>query len=236
MCTVTWLFTNGGYELFCNRDEKLTRKPAKPPRLVITDGIRTLAPADGDFGGAWIGTNEFGVSLCLLNGVSGPDTIASRSRGLLLMDLLPRRSNAEIRAALEDVDLSPYAPFTLAALEPSGPALVMEWDGKARTLALREEPQGMLTSSSFDTAEVKKRRLEQFRRLRVADASELREFHRSHETGASAYTVCMHRPDAQTVSFSHIRVTQEESGFEYLPAAPCKVLSGIRQSLALRAS
>lgn len=234
MCTVTWLYQDDGYELFCNRDEKLTRKPAEPPRLIVRDGIRMLAPADGDFGGAWIGTNEFGVSLSLLNGVSGPGTIASRSRGLLLMDLLTRASISQVRTDLQRVDLSVYAPFTLAALERSGPAMIVEWDGKKNRVTLHDEPLGMLTSSSFDTAEVKARRKAQFERLGLADSSRLRAFHENHGAGASAYTVCMHRPDAQTVSFSHIRVTQKESGFEYSPAAPCRSVPGIFQTLALR--
>lgn len=236
MCTVTWIHENGGYELFCNRDEKRTRKPAAPPRLLVQDGVRLLAPADGDFGGAWIGTNEFGVSLSLLNGVSTPDTIARRSRGLLLVDLLPSVSVAGVRAALEQVDLSIYAPFTLTALAPDSPVAVVEWDGREKMVTARHESVGMLTSSSFDTAEVKRSRLEQFAALGAAGRLQLRSFHMNHGSGPSAYTVCMHRPDAHTVSFSHIQVTKKESGFYYSSAAPCRSVPGVRQTLALRAN
>ena len=33
MCTVTWLEDEFGYQLFCNRDEKLVRSSAEPPRI-----------------------------------------------------------------------------------------------------------------------------------------------------------------------------------------------------------
>src|SRR3954471_23954622 len=91
MCTVSWIHDNGGYQLFCNRDEKLSRSPALPPKIRQREGVRYVAPADGDFGGAWIGTNQFGISICLLNGTPcGIETRSGgmRSRGLLLPELL----------------------------------------------------------------------------------------------------------------------------------------------------
>ena len=35
MCTVSWIHDKDGYQLLCNRDEKLTRKPALEPRLAV---------------------------------------------------------------------------------------------------------------------------------------------------------------------------------------------------------
>ena len=93
MCTISWIHDKDGYQLLCNRDEKLTRKSALEPRLAVRNGTRFLAPVDGDFGGTWIATNEFGVSVCLLNGanLTGSEIHAAtpgRSRGLLLLDLI----------------------------------------------------------------------------------------------------------------------------------------------------
>src|SRR5207247_8144580 len=109
MCTVSWLHEPGGYQLLCNRDEKLTRAAALPPRIRERDGVRYVAPVDGDFGGAWIGSNEFGVSICLLTGVGEPH--GYRSRGLLIPDLLSAMSSMEVsrrvsrlgRSAVESV-------------------------------------------------------------------------------------------------------------------------------------
>src|SRR5438128_3586814 len=125
MCTISWFHRSNGYQLLCNRDEKLTRKSALEPRLAIRNGTRFLAPVDGDFGGTWIATNEFGVSVCLLNGIKDGSLPAQRSRGLLLLDLIGRTPAQAVREAVESADLSVYAPFTLATLEPGKPTLVV---------------------------------------------------------------------------------------------------------------
>lgn len=67
MCTVSWLHKAKGYVLLCNRDERHTRKPALGPRISERNGISFIAPVDGDHGGSWIGVNQFGLTLCLLN-------------------------------------------------------------------------------------------------------------------------------------------------------------------------
>jgi hypothetical protein len=38
------------------------------------------------------------------------------------------------------------------------------------------------------------------------DAEKLAAFHRSHASGPSAYSVCMHRPEAATRSFTRVTV------------------------------
>jgi hypothetical protein len=47
-------------------------------------------------------------------------------------------------------------------------------------------------------------------------------FHRSHGAQASAYSPCMHRTDAETVSFTHIQVTGLEVFVHYSPAPACR--------------
>ncbi len=71
MCTVSWIHTPRGYELFCNRDEAITRESAFAPGAIDRNGVRVLAPLDGRHGGTWIAVNEFGLALCLTNGVRG---------------------------------------------------------------------------------------------------------------------------------------------------------------------
>ena len=238
MCTVTWLQAEDGYHLFCNRDEKLTRKPALPPRLGVRDGVRYLAPIDGDFEGAWIATNEFGVSLCLLNGgllkgTAGPRPGTVRSRGLLLLDLVSSRSLEEVVNAVEAAELTLYASFTLAALSPGEPAVVIEWNGSRSSFRTQPEACCMLTSSSFDTEAVKRIRAEEFARLvgESCSATRLQEFHRSHAPSKSAYSPCMHRQDAETVSFSRLDVSHRESLFVHLLAAPCMCLPERQETL-----
>lgn len=220
MCTVTWIREAEGYQLFCNRDEKRTRKPASPPGIAIQNGVRFLAPLDGDFGGTWIATNEFGLTLCLLNGARA---VAARSRGLLVLDLAHLESVASVVKHVRKSDLQPYAPFTMAVLAPGACPVIIEWSGSRTTVAAPEGPHFLLTSSSFDGGGVREKRREEYARLTGAGCSAelLAAFHRSHGGPPSAHSVCMHRPDAETVSFSHIRVSPSQTEFAYISAAPC---------------
>jgi len=243
MCTLSWIRGSDGYQLFFNRDEKLTRKRATPPRLATRDGVRFLAPVDGDFGGTWIASNEFGVSICLLNGANLTGSCdghprKARSRGLLLLDLISSSSAATVWERLRKAELASFEPLTLAVLEPGKPIAMVEWNGSQKTFVSQSKPCFMLTSSSFDTEEVRTRRRQEFNRLMVSaascDARLLSAFHRSHSPARSAYSVCMHRPDAETVSFSRVRVSPAETTFLYAPAAPCESVPEMPLTLTRR--
>lgn len=227
MCTASWVHEDGGFQLLFNRDEKRTRLPAEAPRLGLQDGVRTILPADGDHGGAWISVNERGIALCLLNGAYGVGGL--RSRGLLLSDLAGARTADEAMERLESAGLSRYAAFTMAALQPGRKAAMAEWDGVAVKIIEDGDAQAPLTSSSFDAAGVRVKRRAEFERItggQCDDAARLFQFHESHGRGADAFSPCMHRADAETVSFSWVKVTPGEVSFFYTPAAPCRWVPG----------
>ena len=245
MCTVSWVQQPGGYHLLANRDEKRTRGRAFAPAIREYGGVRYVAPVDSDFGGTWIAANEFGVSVCLLNGDAGTQDsfpAPQRSRGLLLRELACESTGAECLLSVKRFDLGLYAPFVLLILEPDRPAILAEWNRERLTVdpAAAQMP---LTSSSFDSRGVRRSRLEEFARraggaARV-DSALLYQFHASHGTAvdasADAYSPCMHREDAETVSFSWVVVTSEEVRFLYSPSAPCRC-SPCEQKLLARAA
>jgi hypothetical protein len=228
-----------------NRDEKRTRGRAFAPAIRECGGVRYVAPVDSDFGGTWIAANEFGVSVCLLNGDAGTQNVLpapQRSRGLLLRELAWELTGADCLLSLRQIDLSLYAPFLLLVLEPDQPATLAEWDSER--LAVGPAAARMpLTSSSFDGAGVRRFRRDEFsRRVSMAarvDPALLWQFHASHGTtvdaSADAYSPCMHREDAETVSFSWVVVTREEVRFLYSPTAPCHC-SPCEQKLLARAA
>jgi len=251
MCTVSWLRTPSGYELFCNRDERHTRTYAAPPSLRETRGVRFVAPTDGDCGGSWIGVNEAGLSLCLLNvyedarpsthdTTQGDVTRADeyRSRGLLLTDLSDCLSVAHVRARLSCADLSCYRPFTLAVLSPHEPTLLVHWANGEMTFDGAGDASMPLTSSSFRGAEVSATRRSLFRRMvRESGAltpALLEEFHETHEPARGPFSVCMHREDAATVSFSRVNVREGVAEFIYKPLSPCAHARAVRVELSLR--
>jgi hypothetical protein len=239
MCTVSWLHHDDGYHLLCNRDEKSARARAHAPEMRVRDGVRYLAPADGEAGGTWIATNEYGLSLCLLNGRTRPGAWNGRltSRGLLVGELI---SSASVDDVLERVwrsDLARFAGFTLVALEPGGHTSVVEWDGVEKAIVAHAQPLMPLVSSSFDFDEVYARRRDEFRRRLDAasrlDPRVLYSFHSSHAGNPDAYSPCMHRADAETVSFSWVKVTTGEAEFFYSPDAPFRGRGGEVRQLAL---
>jgi hypothetical protein len=216
MCTVSWLRQPGGYHLFCNRDEKRTRGIALPPRVVERDGLRYIAPVDADSGGTWIAVNEHAVTLCLLNGGS---LQAERSRGLVIPELIRARSVADCKLLFQNLNLEPFAPFTLLMIEPDGPGVAATWDGAGASIDPRV--QAPLISSSYEPDAVRRERLREFDRHWPHNPEALLRFHASHNAPTGAHAPCMHRLDAETVSFSRVIVADGRIRFEYLPAAPC---------------
>ena len=128
-----------------------------PPVLAARDGVRFLAPVDGDFGGTWIATNEFGVSVCLLNGANltgssaidsgSGERVTTRSRGLLIPELISAPSVALICEWVRAAYFALFAPFTLVALGTGQPAALVEWCGLRKTVHFHDEPCFMITSS-----------------------------------------------------------------------------------------
>ena len=228
MCTVSWLHTEGGYHLLCNRDERLTRKPALAPRVRELKETRVIAPEDGDHGGSWIAVNEFGLALCLLNrydDTSDEQAKPRTSRGLLIMELINSPSIAIMRSRIKWMDLSDFEPFTILILEPGSTSLLAHWTGSECLIENNGESEMPLISSSFDTRGVTAFRKELYARLAARaeriDEDLLYAFHTSHAPVRSAYSPCMHRADAQTVSFSWVKVAHTKIEFLYCPEAPC---------------
>lgn len=235
MCTVSWIYQGAGYHLFCNRDEKHTRRPASKPQLLTRGGMRFLAPIDGDFGGSWIAVNESGLSLALLN--RGPGSPAQLSRGLLIMDLIASPTLADVTKRFAATDLSDFAPFALLGLAPGLPAALFTWDGRDAAIVADAGPYMPLVSSSLDPEGCESRRRATLERI-LAKSPALRPgallaFHRSHAPVAGVHSVCMHRDDAQTVSFTWVTVEDGGANMYYAAGSPCRSLAGESLSLAL---
>lgn len=224
MCTVTWLRRNHGeYSVFFNRDEHRTRTPAHPPREQNRGGVRFLAPIDGEAGGTWLAANEHGLTIGLLNYYEAEHSWRAQhpmSRGILLMSLIDESEIDEVTRRLRDIRPESYHPFILVAFDVRT-TRAHRWDGRHITVRDLAEDDMPLTTSSFDTNTVMARRAAAFRRMRETghglSAQTLQNYHDSHDTHGGAYSVCMSREDAQTVSFSRVLVTPGQIEFMYEP-------------------
>lgn len=225
MCTLTWLSTADGYELFFNRDESRARLPALPPRAQARNGVPFLCALDADAGGTWLGVNAFGLSVGVLNGRSdAPAPAAPRSRGLLVLDLLDTPDTATLERRLDALDLGSTRAFRLIALEPGARLLEASWDGRELRRARRSESEQPVCSSSLDPEGAAASRTAAWAQVRargVPDERAHEEFHRGHVPQRGALSACMHRADAETVSFTRTRVSARRVELGYRPGSPC---------------
>jgi hypothetical protein len=233
MCTVSWIHHAEGYHLLCNRDEQRTRGIAAAPAMFGRAGTRFIAPTDVDYGGTWIAVNEHGLGLCLLNAGRRERAGQGRSRGFVIPELIRVRSAGECAFTLGQFDLAPFAPFTLLMLEPGGQATIAAWDGRTLATERNADRRAPLVSSSFDPEGVRRSRIREYLRQTTGDAASLYRFHTNHGAGGAGnpYSTCMHRPDAETVSFSWVVVNRDQVRFLYVPAAPCRCVPGERSIL-----
>jgi uncharacterized protein with NRDE domain len=230
MCTVSWIHTSSGYQLLCNRDERHARKAALAPVIHKAPGGRFIAPTDGDHGGSWIAVNESGIAFSLVNRYrcfhcSGEKKPKPPSRGLLVTWLADCRSLEEAQGRFDRLDLAAYPPFTIVGLARGRPSLLLHWTGRDSLIEWNGESAMPLTSSSFDDRGVEVYRKRLFQSLvagrESADVKHLMDFHASHSPAPSAYSPCMHRDNAETVSFSKVTVRDDVIEFLYYPVSPC---------------
>jgi uncharacterized protein with NRDE domain len=117
MCTLA-LYTRVGTELplliAANRDEFLDRPTAGPRVLSVDPWV--FGGQDLDAGGTWLGLNEHGLLVALLNRRSSqPPDPSLQSRGLLCLRALQCRNVAGVLRLFRDEDVGDYNPFTLMA-------------------------------------------------------------------------------------------------------------------------
>lgn len=242
MCTVTWCFTPevGGWalDLGFNRDERRSRPPARPPRLrVPVDALPFIAPEDPVGGGAWLALNAAGLCLALLNlyeAEAGSPRLpeASVSRGRVLWQLAGSPDAARVGEGLRGIlERERPQPFQLLLVQGgvSRQARVWRWDGGSLTQQDLPTTTTLLSSSSYRPAEVVSAR----RSLHDAVAgpaglapADMARFHRGHEPRRGPWSVCMHRPDARTVSYSQLRAGGSGLSFRYAAGAPCRAALG----------
>lgn len=137
MCTASWLLEENGYHLFFNRDEQKGRAEAELPRKFIAEnGTQYLMPVDPVGQGSWIATNEYGLTLCLLNYYQGETPKGELiSRGQLVKTFAHHRYSEELVKAFVTLCFERYAPFTLVIFDSQlnlrkGHVKALQWDGK----------------------------------------------------------------------------------------------------------
>ncbi|MEH6452763.1 MAG: NRDE family protein, partial [Psychromonas sp.] len=229
MCTLTYLLTDTGYELFFNRDELRSRQQAIAP--LLNNQLKTIYPIDPVGKGTWLAVHESGLSLALLNFYHAQQDASGEylSRGKIIVSLMKDPNN--VINNLNKMDFSEYLPFQLCIFTQDlslnkDKVRMFQWTG---SLLQEVEVTLPITSSSVAYPVVYKQRQVRFSELvnsSMPTREQLIAYHDSQETDTKL-SVRMSRPDAQTVSFSHIIVDQKIHFHyhDYIPMLPQDTLS-----------
>ncbi len=239
MCTVTFIARRNGYALGMNRDEKLTRVSARPAaRHRLGDGV-ALFPSEPN-GGTWVGVNDSGATLALINRYSVAARVVGKtvSRGEAVRSGLHSESPAGVDAALAKLPLNRVNPFRLIGVFPKAQTVV-EWRWDLRQLQGFSHPwqTSIWISSGFDEPGAQRTRgkffTEALRQSSAGSTEWLRRLQRAHGPERGPYSICMHREDATTVSYTEVVVSHTTATLRYTPGAPCCTAPRPALSLAL---
>jgi hypothetical protein len=253
MCTVSFLPKPSGFYLAMNRDEKRDRVASLPPYVVEPEGHLAVFPREPT-GGTWISANDSGVCLALINWhrIARTPKNDTLSRGLVVKELAGKSTGHEIESALKKLPVRKLRPFRLIAILP-GERRVVEWRWNLQRLAIRnhEWQRQHWFSSGFD-----ERRAE-FERAKICSSfvagdgdpgsktmpagvtaagyslSWLRRLHRSHAPKRGPFSICMHRRDAATVSYTEVVVSKQRASMRYKSGPSCSNGAKVTRTISL---
>ena len=132
MCTLSYVpVSTTSYIFTSNRDERKSRSSAFAPTIHKENGVKFLAPIDGEALGTWLGATEQGRIVCLLNGefnIHIPTPPYRHSRGKVVIDAL---TAPNVLDYLENYDFDNIEPFTLIVVENRNTIEIQQfvWDG-----------------------------------------------------------------------------------------------------------
>ena len=211
-----------------NRDEKLARARGLPPTKSSVAGRLVLCPLEPG-GGTWIAVNDAGVCFALINwySVKAPFQPNRVTRGEVVNRVKAQVSPAQSSDILKQLPLKQMSPFRLIGIFPARRE-IYEWRWNTKRLNRRKHPwlTGQFISSGFNEPTAQRVRSETFhcsRRQRSFGSLDwLRRLHRSHLPKTGPLSTCMHREDAETVSYTELIVTASRATMRYRDGAPCR--------------
>jgi len=230
MCTMTWFTKDGGYELFFNRDERISRRRALLPTIQKQADVEYISPTDSDAGGTWIAANQHGITVCLLNHYQFEQIETYKawtSRGEIVRSFALTTDLDSAEYFFDELDLNDYRAFRMFIIDQRGENRLFVWDG--HSARIERNVTTPKSSSSVDSQNVKKKRKDLFRDLNLIESKDVQSYinyHSSHLPSRSKDSVCMHRDDANTVSLSHVSVSKSGIEFSYADGSPCEVELG----------
>ena len=147
MCTVTFVKYNDVVCITSNRDEKVKRPKAIPPKNYRINNKNIFFPKDAKAGGTWYAVDEYSNVIVLLNGAVEKHEFSpkfQKSRGLVVLDLI---SSASIIELWQEIDLTIVEPFTLVVYEKNQ-LFQLQWDGERKKVRTLDDSKSYIWSSA----------------------------------------------------------------------------------------
>lgn len=162
MCTVSFVCTNDTIIITSNRDEKIVRPSAIPPKNYVLNGKNIIYPKDPKAGGTWYVVDEKGTVLVLLNGAVEKHQVKlpyRKSRGLIVLEMISSSSPKEF---WDEIDLDNIEPFTLVLFQDKQ-LFQLRWDGIEKSaLNLDIHKNHVWSSSTLYSKEIREQRAKWF--------------------------------------------------------------------------
>lgn len=164
MCTVVVLRSpesDWPLILAANRDEMLER-PWSPPARHWPDRPEVVAGIDNLSGGSWLGVNDHGVAVAILNRTGSLGPLAEkRSRGELVLEALDHADACDAASALSDLDPNAYRTFNLVIAD-NRDAYWLAGRSGATSISVETLPTGYSIFTSSDRNDPDKPRVDAY--------------------------------------------------------------------------
>lgn len=219
MCTVSVVPHEDGARLVSNRDERHSRAAARPPSWWRLGPRRALFPIDAEAGGTWVGVNDAGLAVAVLNRHAAEDdcrreasSVPPLSRGAIVPLLLSASRPDEVLGYARRIRRALYRPFRVLAAGHGLAAIVSAGPDDFHEVCVRLDTPLLLTSSSLGDALVDAPRRALFAAMMNTPAADWlaaqRRFHAHRWPAIPELSVVMSRHDARTVSRTTCEMTR----------------------------
>ena len=232
MCTLSFLPDGEDFVVGMNRDEQRSRTLALPPKVHTNDNLLAVYPSE-PCGGTWIAANQSGIVLSLLNWYAANSrqlAAKQKSRGDVIPQLIFEREIICMTTRLRKFDLTGVHPFRLVGIsQPQRSICEWRWDGHNLIDLVFSWTRKHWFSSSLSDSSAERHRGAACTTAALAanphDPLWLDALHRSHRPAPGPYSICVHRQDAATVSYTKVSFVGGALTMAYVSGSPCEKLA-----------
>lgn len=211
-----------------NRDERRTRDERRIIHSQTVGDIQLFYPVDDESGGTWLGVNNQGVILCLLNYYRGQGQSRvienAKSRGFIIPETLQQGGFSSVYDFLIKLNYQSFNPFELFLICHQH-KYHFQWNGMDYHYhEIHSNPWFMFASSAINTEEVVAYRQQLFKDWCTEVGSEINDpdeilkgFHLIQTNGRETHSVLMERENSHTKSIAQVTLDKRKLRLRYFP-------------------